>query len=202
LPSAKSFDALLKELEENPDILRFASENRALEARIRLIEANQTPDISVAAGIRRDQAARDQSFLLSLSIPLGTGSRNGPFEREARAHLNQLPYEEAAARATLSATLFELHQQLIAARQSFDVLQTRAVPAAEQAARLTEDGFEAGRFSLLELNTAQQRLLEIRQQVISVAATYHLIFLEIERLTGRAFGAGPLATTASTGVQP
>ncbi len=191
LPRSEPFQSLIKDLDDNPDILRFASQQRVYEAQLRMAEAESAPDLSVGAGIRRDQSARGQSFLLSLSIPLGTSSRSKPFEREARAQLNQLPYEVAAARAELSATLFQLHQRLQTAEENFKLLRETALPLAEQAVKQTEAGFRSGRFSFLDLTTAQQRLLDVRQQVTSNAAAYHQLFLEIERLTGQSIGDQP-----------
>ena len=188
LPPSDSFEDLLKGLEENPDVLRFASRQRVYEAQLRLAQARSAPDLAVGAGIRRNQAARGQSFLLSLSVPLGTASRSKSFEREARAQLNQLPYEESATRSALSATLFDLHRQLQAAGNNFVLLRDTAVPMAEQALEQTEAGFKTGRFSLLDLTTAQKRLLEVSQHAAATAAAYHQLFLEIERLTGRSLG--------------
>ena len=65
-----------------------------------------------------------------------------------------------------------------------ETLRAAALPQAQQALDQTQFGYDRGRFSYLELATAQQELLNLRASVIEAAADYHLTLAEIERLTG------------------
>ena len=191
------FATLTAAVEQNPDILRFAGERRVNESKLRLAEAERTPDVTAAVGLRRLQATKDQALVFSVSVPLGAGQRSAPFEREAQSQLDRVASDEAAARAELMATLHGLYQQAAAARETHRRLQSAALPEALKAGRLTDDGFRLGRFSLLELTTARRALLAVRERAITAAATYHQLYLEIERLTGRALiGDGRPSSTA------
>lgn len=185
LPQPATFSVLEKAIDENPDITRFASERRVNESKLRLAEANHDPDVSAGIGVRRLQATKDQALVFSVSVPLGSAGRSGPSEREALSRIELGRYEEAAARANLIGTLYGLYEQLESARLSFGKLQDTVLPEAVQAERLTEEGFQSGRFSFLELTLARQTLLDIREQAVTKAATYHQLYLEIERLTGQ-----------------
>ncbi|MDX2224081.1 MAG: TolC family protein [Rhodospirillaceae bacterium] len=190
LPPAAPFAELAAAVERNPDIARFASERRVNESKLRLAEANRTPDVTAGLGLRRLQATKDQALVFSVSVPLGSASRSAPYEREALSRLEQGRFEEAAARAELVATLYGLYQRLDTARHSYARIQDAALPEATRAEQLTDDGFRSGRFSLLELTVARQALLAVREQAVATAATYHQLYLDIERLTGRPL-AGP-----------
>ena len=55
----------------------------------------------------------------------------------------------------------------------------------------TRYGYDRGRFSYLELATAQQELLDLRAAIIDAAADYHRLLAEIERLTNEKLGLEP-----------
>jgi cobalt-zinc-cadmium efflux system outer membrane protein len=185
LPALAAFSSLTDAMEKNPDILRFATERRVNEAKLRLSEAGRTPDIAANLGLRHFEATKDQAVVFSVSVPLGTGGRSAAYEREAQSRIDLGRAEEATARANLTAALYGLYAQLESARTAHDKLQSTALPEAAQAEKLTEEGFRSGRLSLMELNVARRALLDVRQQAVATAATYHQLFLEIERLTGR-----------------
>ena len=63
-------------------------------------------------------------------------------------------------------------------------MRTTVIPQAQAALEQTRYGYERGRFSYLELGTAQQELLEVQKAAIDAAARYHQNLAEIERLTG------------------
>jgi cobalt-zinc-cadmium efflux system outer membrane protein len=185
------FAGLQDMIDRNPDILRFASERRVREAAVQSAEALAMPDVDVSAGIRRLQTSRDQAFVLSAAIPLGTAARAKPAADEARSKLGGLEAEEKARRNELLGTLYALRQRADMARDSLDLLQSSALPAAQRAQEQAETAFKAGRSSLLELNAAQRQLLELRRDKIETAASYHLLVIDIERLVGE-----PLATAS------
>jgi cobalt-zinc-cadmium efflux system outer membrane protein len=184
MPSTGDYAALTALLDRNPDIIRFASERRIQDARLRLAESQRTPDVTLSAGIRRLQADRSNAFVLSASIPLGSSSRAAPYIAEAQSLRGGLQYKEQAVRSELMATLFVALEQLAQSRQEVQKLLTVAIPQADEANKLALEGYNVGRFSLLELITAQQQLTDLQRQAIDAAASFHESLLEVERLTG------------------
>ena len=190
LPQLGSISALDTLLQQNPNLARFASERRVEEAKLRLAESQATPDLTIGAGVRRLQADRSNAFVMSFSMPLGASGRSAPYAAEARSKLQQVDFREQAARAELKATLTALYQEASQRAAELALLREKAVPLAESASELTQSGFGAGRFSLLELLNAQQQLIELQHSAIDAAVAYHDAVIEIERLT---------ANSASTG---
>lgn len=186
LPVLIAEPALGSLLEQNPNLVRFASERRVQEAKVRLAESQATPDLTVGAGVRRVQSNRSHAFVMSFSMPLGTGSRAAPYAAEARSNLQAVDFKEKAARAELSATLSAFYQEAEQRQAEVEILRQTAVPQAESAAALTRDGFGQGRFSFLELLNSQQQLIDVQRAAIEAAVAYHNAVIEIERLTARA----------------
>jgi cobalt-zinc-cadmium efflux system outer membrane protein len=196
MPAVGDYTALTAALERNPDILRFASERRIQDARLRLAQSLRTPDVTVSAGVRRLQGDRSNAFLLSASIPLGSASRATPYINEAQSLRNGLQFKEQAVRAELMGTLYVALEQLAQSRQEVETLLKVAVPQADEAQKLALAGYNVGRFSLLELITAQQQLADLQRQAIDAAASFHESLLEVERLTGRSAADRDLSSNA------
>jgi cobalt-zinc-cadmium efflux system outer membrane protein len=184
LPHPADYTAAAAMVDRNPDILRFASERRLQDSALRLAEAARTADITVSAGIRRLQADRAQAAVLSVSMPLGAAGRNRPAEDELRSRLSGLQFEESNRRSDVLAALYAAYQHLNEGRARLEGIRSRALPLAEAAVKAAENAFRVGRFSLLELNLAQQQSLDLQRDAIVTAAANHLLVLEIDRLIG------------------
>lgn len=185
VPPAAPFADLVAQSERNPDLVRFASEARVLEAQARLAEAKRSPDLKLGVGVRRLESLDGQAFVLSLAMPFASSARAAPAVREARAAIGQAGTRERAARAELYRTLFSINEELRHASEAVSTLTTEVLPLARKALDETEQGFRGGRFSLLELAEARRQLVEAERDRIAAAADYHRLAIEMERLTGR-----------------
>lgn len=185
LPAPLPVATLQARMEGNPNLLRFASERRTLEARTRLAEGARSADLTVSAGIRRLESQNGQAFVMSLSMPLGTAARSEAGIREARANTNLVLAQERTARTSLYNTLAGIHAGMERARHALKLLQDEAAPKARTAITQIEEGYKAGRLSLLDLTEANRQLVTLEQAMINEAADYHRLAIEAERLTGQ-----------------
>lgn len=190
LPSLPSFGQLESLLADNPDLVRFASEERIAQARVKLAQARRTSNVELSGGIRYFNNTNDAALMASISIPLGTRSRARPEIDEMHALSQREPLRFEQQRLALHSGLYELYQEALHARTAYEALSQRIIPAAQQAAADYEQGYQTGRFSLLELNEAQGALLDARLEAVMTAANYHRLKIEIERLTGAALRSG------------
>jgi cobalt-zinc-cadmium efflux system outer membrane protein len=117
-------------------------------------------------------------------MPLAVRDRNQGAIREADVRLAQTGALASAARIRARADLLGLHQQVDADRARVETLRNEALPQAQLALEQTRSGYERGRFSFLELATAQEELLALQAAAIDAAADYHRLLVDIERLTG------------------
>lgn len=190
-PQLASFEALVAQLDRNPDFLQFASAARLRDAEVRLAEAKARADVTVSAGVRRLEASDDQAFVVGFSMPLFTRGRSRGAVDEARAMRALSDTEQEARRVDVNAQLFELYQELRHAITEASSLRDVVLPQVEAALRNTQLAFDRGRYSYLEWTDAQRELLAVQRERIEAAANTHLFLAEIERLTGAPVSAAP-----------
>jgi len=178
-----------KELEilliKNPDLVQYATHERLSISKLNLAKSRRKSNIEISGGIRHFNATSDTALVLSASIPFGSTSRAKPFIDEAQLLSQLTPYNLEQRRITLYTTLYELYQEIHHAIDAVAALQETIIPEAKLVLQDYQRGYEAGRYSLLELNTAQKILLNAQLEVAVTASNYHLNKIEIERLTGR-----------------
>lgn len=184
------FETLVRLLENNPDLVRLVSEKRLAETRIQLARARRSADIEIGGGIRHFNALDDTGLVVSLDIPFGNRSRARPAIEEAEWLQLSNPQRLEQQRLELHTMLFEVHQEIRHQIQAVAALRDTIIPLAEQALRDYEQGYAAGRYSLLELNVAQHTLLDSRLELLKAAADYHHYRIELDRLTGAGLTTG------------
>ena len=191
MPAVPDLSTLEQLVEQNPSLVRFATQQRLAEARLRLAKASRQPDIELQGGLRHFNGPDDLGLLFSLRVPLGNRKRADPLVDEAIGLSSREPLLTENKRLALRATLFELSQELIHNRDVIDMLQERIIPAAKSALADYNQGYAAGRYSLLELTQAQDLLLQARFEALNAAVDYHYNRTEVDRLTGAALSRIP-----------
>jgi cobalt-zinc-cadmium efflux system outer membrane protein len=184
LANIEPLERYLQRLESNPELLSFAADARVLDAKQRLAQSHRAPNVTLNAGVRRLEALDDQALLVGFSVPLGARKRSEPELAAVRYEREHLALSEQSRRLELHATLFALYQEVVHARTEATALREAIMPEAERVLRTSDEGYRAGRFSLVELADAQRQLLEIERDAIRAAAEFHTQLIEIERLTG------------------
>jgi cobalt-zinc-cadmium efflux system outer membrane protein len=177
---------LLLGLDENPDILLFASEERLLDARIREALSERRSNVQWTAGIRHLREAGDTGFVISASMPLGSRDRATGGIATAQANRAEVANRREIARNQLNAQLYGLHLLLRQAILEVQTLRDSVLPQLASALEQTRTAYLGGRYSYLELTSAQHETLDAELAVINAATTAHFLRTEIERLSGAA----------------
>jgi cobalt-zinc-cadmium efflux system outer membrane protein len=183
LPRIEPFETLATRLSMTPEFQASRLQADTIAARRRVAEADTKPDLDLSLGVRRFEAFGDQGLVLSIAVPLGSRTRAGYSVAQANAELAALEARRDAERIERHQALFEKYQELMHARHEVEALRTRMLPMAEDALATTRRGFEAGRFSFISLAQAQRTLFELNERAVGAAARYHLLLVEVERLT-------------------
>lgn len=198
LPPVAHFDELAAWLQRTPEIAQFAGEQRIREARLQLARAQARPDLDWQVGIRRLQATDDFGLVGSVSMPLGAQARAQPEIRAAEAELAVLELEREAKNLSLYSTLADAHGRYLSAQLEVQRLGSDIIPKLSKAEAAAERAYRAGAISYLEWAQLQSERTSARRQQLDSALEAQRALIEIQRLTGQAFVAGPTATEQGT----
>lgn len=184
LSDLPTFEGLSARIAQNPDLLRFATEQRLQAAEAQLASARQRPDWTVSAGVRHLASIDEQAVVLGVSVPLGAKSRSEPTRRRAHALSEQSALQEDAFRLEMQATLFDVYQEVLHTVHEVEVFDSEILPRARAIRSEIEEGYSVGRFSNIALVDAQAELLASAAARLDACADHHRLLINIERLTG------------------
>ncbi len=177
--------APLKEItldNSHPTLQRLIATSEKAEAEALLAKAQDVSNISLGAGYKYEAEDDSDSFVITAAIPLGFNKR-GRIEHEAGLLRSDAALRERDAtyrrfQAELAAEGAMYAGSKAQAEMGRDVL----IPKAEKAYVLSQEGYESGRFSWLELIAAQQRLAGIRMSYIEALRDAHLARIKILKI--------------------
>jgi len=184
LPATRSFDELAARLEQNPQLVRWVSEERLAEANLRLAEARRWPTWHPKLGVRRYEATGDYAMVAKLRVDLPLFNRNQGQVSASRSVVARTRADAEAARVRVRTALFELYEELQHHIHGAETLRGEVVPGLAGAMEEVRRGYERGRYSYLEWRLVQAELLEARSELIEASAGAHRLVVELERLTG------------------
>jgi outer membrane protein, heavy metal efflux system len=190
LPGPGSFESLVAKLPSTPELLRFATEERLRDAEIRLAEMQRRADPRVTLGLRRYEQGNDVALVAGVTLPLFASRAVQPSVDRLRAQRELVGAERDAQRLRLQAQLFSTLTQLQHEQDLSKTLREELLPRLETALEQATYAYERGRFSYLEWTVAQRELLEGRLRLLESAGRFHVLRVEIERLTGASLESG------------
>jgi outer membrane protein, heavy metal efflux system len=182
-PATVPFDVLVGRLAANPRLARFGAEISQREAALAREKAAAIPDLTVRAGPRRIEETNDTTAVVGLSVPLPLWNRNQGNIAVAREQIARAGAEKATVSAALLTELTDSYQNLVRARSAIKLLRESVLRGTESALRATDDGYEIGRFSYLDVLDARRTLGSARIQYLQLLTEYHKALHTIEALT-------------------
>jgi len=181
---------LLKQLEQNPEIVRQAAELELKKNRLKLAQAYGVPDMTLGGGVKRHEESDDYTFLLGVSFSLPVFDRNTGAIRSARAGTSIGQQTGAGTVTRIKSSLRKNYELLLAAYEEADSLKNQILPTAAANFSAADYGYRQGQFRFIEVLIAQKTLFEIREQLISSLSEFHTHRINIEQLTGQKLTTG------------
>ncbi len=188
---ATDFEQLLQRVNENPNLQVLANTSRLQQAAVTLAESSTRADLNWSLGARHLAENGDTALVASISAPLFTeGRQQNVIER---AQLDQQIAEQnwQQQRAQFYRQLFSAYVQRQQWVDTARRLNQSIIPALSQVLVETEQGYNNGRYSYLELSLAQAELFRARKQWIEVAAAAQQAQAVIEHITATPLAALP-----------
>ncbi|MDC8785708.1 TolC family protein [Roseateles koreensis] len=185
VPSRDSVAALALELEDAPMLRAGRLEAERRRAQVEVERGKALPDVTLSVGAKRDNEAGRTQAVIGLSMPLPVFDRNQGAVSEAGKRAQQADDELALLRTRALTELQQAASQLALARSSLQVLMGAVLPAAQEALAAATQGFDAGKFGLIDVLDAQRSLLQARTRYLNTLATAYQAATAIDRVLGR-----------------
>lgn len=172
-------------IDSNPDIAILQADIALASANLGIERANAVPDVTVGIGVRDSRETNSQSLLASLSIPIPVFNQNQGAILKAGHEIAKAEHEKSASILAIKTALTHAKNVLETSYLEAESLQKDLLPAAEKSFSQARRGYQAGKFSYLEVLDAQRTLAEVRAQHISALKQYHTALAQFDRLTGK-----------------
>ena len=195
LPDVDNFSEYFARAQQNPALMRYASEARLQDAQVRLAASAARADVNWGLGVRQSNETDSTSLVAGVSVPLFSGRRAQGEIASARAARQGTVLREDAARLNLHTQLYRAYAERVQAVQSVRRLREQIIPALTRAMGETETLYRAGRYTYQDWVAAREELLDARRAVIESATRALLAGAEMEQLT-----AAPLLVDATVPV--
>ena len=165
-----------------------ADEGRAADlgrAQLEVEKSKRYPDITLSAGVARDNEAGRNKAQLGVSIPLPLFDRNqgNVYAATMQSYKAQDLYREL--QASLTAELLQAVTRFDLAVGAARDYRSAVLPGAAQAYDAARKGFEAGKFGFLEVLDAQRTLSDGNIAYLTVLASVYQASADIDRILGR-----------------
>ncbi len=184
LPMLPSLNEMLAALDSSPQLWFYLTQERFAGTLQNLAIANGQTDLTVGAGVRRNEQLNENAFVLSVSMPLALSNPNAGEIEAARVTSERSAHQLKLSRQQLQLSTGRLYQQLTLLSEQIHDQQQAILPAAESVVQSTLKGYETGIFDMTDLLSAHEDLLSAKRNMIDAQAQFHRQLVELERLVG------------------
>lgn len=184
LPAVAPYDELLASLERNPQLARYATQERLAKANLKLAQVRRWPTVRPSIGVRRFEETDDFALVAGVHLPIPLLNRSQGDVSGARASIARARAEADAGRVQLQTTLFALHEELQHHIHRAETLRAEVIPRLAEALEGTRHGYERGRYGYFELRSVQADLLRAEGELLEASAGAHRLVVALERLMG------------------
>jgi len=167
--------------DSHPVLLRMNAQVEMLRAKAARARATDSADITLGAGVKYEAAEGMNTFTLSASMPLNFVRGGRAAEAAALLDVEAFAAEYDEVRRESQQRLSRLVALYRGAKMEAEMTAERLVPKAQEAYDVSKAGYEAGRFSWVELISAQQHLAEIRVRKVEALRDAHFAQAEIKQ---------------------
>jgi cobalt-zinc-cadmium efflux system outer membrane protein len=184
LPVPPSERALAERLAAAPVAQRATADLAWRNAAARLERSRRYPDLSVIVGQKREGIGRDRQTVLGLSVPLPLFDRNQGAILESQRRVDKSRAEQEAGQMRLRADAAQAASRLDAALEQERLIREHVLPAGESAFSAAGKGFNAGKFSFLEVLDAQRTYFHAQAQHLRAVSEAHRAAADLAALMG------------------
>jgi len=166
LTPVPTLDELQRRLDSSPQLRRSRLQVEREEAQVGLDRSQRMPDLTLIVGRQKDDEIGHSQTVLGVSVPIPLFNRNQGSLQASLARAEKARSELDAERLRLHQSLVTVYQRAQLSREQVRSMREDILPKAQRVFDAAVTGFEAGKFSFLDVLDAQRTLLQIRTQYI------------------------------------
>ncbi|WP_287820209.1 TolC family protein [Achromobacter sp.] len=185
LPRREAIDDLRAALATSPRMEAGRLSVELGRAQLEVEKSKRYPDITLSAGVARDneQGRNKAQFGVAIPLPLFDRNQGNVYSATMQSYKAQDLYRELESR--LTADLLQSVSQFDLAANSVREYRATVLPGAAEAYDSARKGFEAGKVSFLEVLDAQRTLSQGNIGYLNVLAGAYQAAADIDRILGR-----------------
>ncbi|AXA75256.1 cobalt-zinc-cadmium resistance protein [Achromobacter xylosoxidans] len=185
LPRRAAIDDLRAALATSPRMEAGRLSVEMGRAQLEVEKSKRYPDITLSAGVARDneQGRNKAQFGVAIPLPLFDRNQGNVYSATMQSYKAQDMYRELESR--LTADLLQSVSQFDLAANSAREYRATVLPGAAEAYDSARKGFEAGKVSFLEVLDAQRTLSQGNIGYLNVLASAYQASADIDRILGR-----------------
>jgi cobalt-zinc-cadmium efflux system outer membrane protein len=184
LPALPALADVLTQLQQAPELQWWLTQQRVLESQLQLAKALGQADLTLGAGIRRNEQTDDNTVVLQLSLPLQLENPQQGTLLATQAATEQAQLQQQQRMQQLQLQTEHSYLQLTQLSEQIKDYQKAVLPLSQQVLEQIAAGYQLGVFDMTDLLSAQQEILLAKRNLIDLHYALHLQLLELERLTG------------------
>lgn len=181
VPPLASLDAAL---DASPDIARWATEQARREKVADSLRAAKVPDLDLGAGYRRLHDVESHAWIVGGTISWPLFDRQKDRVAAASLRVEAASLERASAVLSLREALAVAHSSATTAQAALLELDERVIPPSERAYAAVLEGYQAGRFALLDVLDARRSLSEARKDRVRTLTDLQRALITIQTILG------------------
>jgi cobalt-zinc-cadmium efflux system outer membrane protein len=166
LTPAPALDELQRRLDASPQMRRSRLQVEREEAQVGLDRSQRIPDVTLMVGRQKDDEIGRSQTVIGVSLPIPLFNRNQGSLQASLSRAEKARTELEAERLRLHHSLTTAYQRAQLSREQVRTMREDVLPRAQRVFDAAVIGFEAGKFSFLDVLDAQRTLLQIRTQYI------------------------------------
>jgi cobalt-zinc-cadmium efflux system outer membrane protein len=178
------YPSIVRSLERHPQLVRWTAVRAQRDAELLSARLKVVPDVRASVAWRHYRETDDNAVRVGASITLPVWDQNLGSIHEAREARGKADAEHAAARSALILTLARAYESMAGALRELEPLRRSALPNVRQTIETIENGYEQGRFTLLDVLDIQNTATQIALREQEVLVNFHTAVATLEGLTG------------------
>lgn len=187
-PGASVDQLIATALSRRADVAALRADAAELDAAYARLGREAVPTPTLFVDLAAQSSAGDQQGQLyaggGVSLPIPVARRNQGERARARAERDRVDAERALLERVVAEEVARAHQELVRRHAEVDLYTRSVLPAAEEAARLTTEGYRSGKFDLFRVIAAAREQAEARREQLAALGALWQARVALDRALG------------------